>query len=44
MNNLAVGITLVIILVSVGVIYTVTQWDLPIQNTQIQSGQPQWVL
>ncbi len=44
MNNLAVGITFIIILVSVGVIYTVTQWDLPIQNTSVQSGQPTWVL
>ncbi|MEK6970121.1 MAG: hypothetical protein AABW68_00300 [archaeon] len=44
MNQWAMGITLVIILASIGVIFTVTQWELPLSNGTIVSGTPEWVL
>lgn len=44
MNKLAVGFTLGIIVLSLGVIYAVSQWELPKPITNPTSNEPTWVL
>ncbi|MEK6902734.1 MAG: hypothetical protein AABX02_04070 [archaeon] len=44
MNKIAVGFTVLIIVVSLGIIYAVSQWELPKPITSPTSNEPTWVL
>ena len=44
MNKIAVGFTLLIIVLSLGVIYAVSQWELPTPIKTPTSNEPTWVL
>ncbi len=44
MDNRAVALTILLIFVSLGTIYWISSWEIPLQNGNSNTGEPEWVL